>query len=276
MSSWTNEVKAFGATSETSSKGRVERTAGTFQDRLVTELRLSGTTAIEEANVVLKEFLDRFNGRVGVPAQHPEAAYRPLGSGVCLDTVLCFRHSRKVARDNTVKYRWRTLQLLPGTERPSYAGAVVEVLEGLDGRLAVLYRGEIIPSQEAPPRPGMLRSFNGSSSHGPPIHGGLNGLGRRWEAAQAALDAEMDAFRCWRHGRRLRHCQSPQVTCHATQEAHATSDGEVEGCAEGEAQGAVDSSCRQGSRHPPGHGEEIHGGRESTLVPRSCPIGAIC
>ena len=67
-------------------KGRVERTAGTFQDRLVTELRLSGATTIEEANVVLKEFLDRFNGRFGVPAQHPEAAYRPLEPDACLDT----------------------------------------------------------------------------------------------------------------------------------------------------------------------------------------------
>ena len=68
-------------------KGRVERTAGTFQGRLVTELRLGGATTIEEANVVLKEFIVRFNARFGVPAQHPEAAYRPVGSGVCLDTV---------------------------------------------------------------------------------------------------------------------------------------------------------------------------------------------
>ena len=66
-------------------KGRVERTAGTFQGRLVTELRLGGATTIEEANVVLKEFIVRFNARFGVPAQHPEAAYRPVGSGVCLD-----------------------------------------------------------------------------------------------------------------------------------------------------------------------------------------------
>ena len=95
------------------------------------------------------------------------------GPGVCLDTALCFRHSRRVARDNTVKYRRRTLQLLPGTERRSYAGAVVDVLEGLDGQLAVRYRGEIIPSQEAPPRPGILRSFNGSSSHGTPPRPGL-------------------------------------------------------------------------------------------------------
>ena len=54
-----------------------------------------------------------------------------LEPDVCLDNVLCFRHRRRVARDNTVMYRWRTLQLLPGMERPTYAGAVVEVLEGL-------------------------------------------------------------------------------------------------------------------------------------------------
>ena len=174
-------------------KGRVERTAGTFQDRLVTELRLAGAVTIEGANVVLKDFLDRFNERFGVPAQHPEAAYRPLGPGVCLDTVLCFRHNRRVARDNTVKYKWRTLQLLPGTERRSYAGAVIEMLESLDGQLAVRYRGEIIPSQEASPRPGILRSFNGSSSYRPVPHRDLNGLGRRWEATLAALDAQVDA-----------------------------------------------------------------------------------
>ena len=32
-------------------------------------------------NALLKEFLDRFNARFGVLAQHPEAAYRPLGTG---------------------------------------------------------------------------------------------------------------------------------------------------------------------------------------------------
>ena len=174
-------------------KGRVERTAGIFQDRLVTELRLAGATTIEEANVVLKDFLDRFNERFGVPAQHPEVAYRPLEPDLCLDTVLCFRHNRRVARDNTVKYKWRTLQLLPGTERRSYAGAVIEMLESLDGQLAVRYQGEIIPSQEASPRPGILRSFNGSSSYRPVPHRDFNGLGRRWEATLAALDAEMDA-----------------------------------------------------------------------------------
>ena len=44
-------------------KGRVERAAGTFQDRLVTELRLAGASTIEQANTVLERFLPRFNQR---------------------------------------------------------------------------------------------------------------------------------------------------------------------------------------------------------------------
>ena len=128
-------------------KGRVERTAGTFQDRLVTELRLAGVTTIDEANAVLHRFLPRFNEKFGVPAEHSSVAYRPMESSVSLDQILCFKHRRKVARDNTVKYNWRTLLLLPGKERPSYAGAQLEVHEGLDGQLLVQDQGRTIPTR---------------------------------------------------------------------------------------------------------------------------------
>ena len=145
-------------------KGRVERTAGTFQDRLITELRLAGATTVEQAGAVLKQFLPRFNRRFGVPAQCPEPASRPLQVDLPLEQVLCFTHRRRVARDNTVKYRRHTLQLLPDPKRRSYAGTAVEVLEGLDGRLSVQHEGHIIASQEAPPSPASLRSPNGTSS----------------------------------------------------------------------------------------------------------------
>ena len=67
-----------------------------------------------------------------------------------LDEVLCFKDTRKVARDNTVKYQRRTLQVLPSTERPSYAVHFVsvlyrEVLEHTDGRLQVRHEGDIVP-----------------------------------------------------------------------------------------------------------------------------------
>ena len=173
-------------------KGRVERMAGTFQDRLVTELRLVGATTIQEANVVLKDFVVRFNRRFGVPADEPDVAYRPIDSEMCMDSVLCFKHRRRVARDNTVRYRWRTLQLLPGKDRPSHAGVAVDVLEGLDGQLSVQHNRRVIPTQEAPPHPGILRHFNGRSPNQDVPSLNSNGIGRRWAEVLASLDRERE------------------------------------------------------------------------------------
>ena len=121
-------------------KGRVERANGTFQDRLVAELRLAGACNLAEANQVLTEFLPRFNQRFGVPAAQPESAYRPVDPELDLGSVLSIKELRRVAKDNTVQYHGRALQLFPTMERPSYAGARVEVQERLDGRLLVRHR----------------------------------------------------------------------------------------------------------------------------------------
>ena len=122
-------------------KGRVERAAGTFQGRLVTELRHAGASTIPEAQVVLERFLPRFNARFRVLAAEADVAYRPLDPELPLASILSFRHARTVARDNTVKYRWRTLQLMPGSGRTSFAGTRVEVAERPDGELSVQHQG---------------------------------------------------------------------------------------------------------------------------------------
>jgi len=49
-------------------KDRIKRAWGTFQDRLVSELRLAGASTIDQANKVLWDFLPRFNQRFGVEA----------------------------------------------------------------------------------------------------------------------------------------------------------------------------------------------------------------
>ena len=152
-------------------KGRVERAAGTFQDRLITELRLAGAITMEQAKAVLKQFLPRYNRRFQVPAQCPDPAFRPLPPDLHLGQVLCFKHKRRVARDNTVKFQRHTLQLLPDRQRRSYAGAAVVVLHGLDGRLSLQHEGRIIAAQEAPPSPGSLRNgikpFSGDAIQSP-------------------------------------------------------------------------------------------------------------
>ena len=173
-------------------KGRVERTGGTFQDRLVTELRLAGTSRIGEANSLLEQFLPRFNRRFQVPPQFPEPAFRPLDPDLCLEQVLCFKHTRRVAKDNTVRFQLHTLQLLPGPERPSYAGVVVEVLEGLDGRLSVRHQARIIATQEAPPSPVLLRNGHGHSASVPVPPSGAHSLSEHWTATLEPLDSRAE------------------------------------------------------------------------------------
>ena len=140
-------------------KGRVERANATFQDRLVSELRLAGASTMSEANEVLAAFLPRFNRRFCVPADDMQVAYRPLEPETDLAGVLCIKEQRRVARDNTVQYKNRTLQLFPGEERTSYAGSRVEVQERLDGSILVKCGEEVLTPQQAPPLATELRSY---------------------------------------------------------------------------------------------------------------------
>ncbi len=100
-------------------KGWVERMAETFQGRLVTELRLADARTIDQATAVLRDFLPRFNAWFAVQAEHPEPAYRPVAPDLRRSETLCFKDTRKVALDNTVKYHWRVLQLLPDQDAPA-------------------------------------------------------------------------------------------------------------------------------------------------------------
>jgi transposase len=128
-------------------KGRVERANGTLQDRLVAELRLNGASSIEEASLVLRDFLSRFNQRFGVPATQSGRAYRPISLEMDIDSILCLKERRRVARDNTVQYRGRNLQLFPDADKANYAGAYVEVQERLNGQILACYKGKLLTPQ---------------------------------------------------------------------------------------------------------------------------------
>lgn len=118
----------------------------------------SGASTIREANLVLQDFLPRFNQRFGVPASQPGQAYRPISPDLNLEGILCFKERRRVARDNTVQYHQRNLQLFPDADKPSYAGAHVEIQERLDGQILACYQGKILTPQDAPPLAATLRA----------------------------------------------------------------------------------------------------------------------
>ena len=58
-------------------KGRIERSFGTLQDRLVKELRLAGVSDMEGANAVLDRLLEEHNARFAVAPADAADAHRP-------------------------------------------------------------------------------------------------------------------------------------------------------------------------------------------------------
>ena len=98
---------------------------------------------------MLQDFLPRYKARFAVQPEHAEPAYRPVGPDLCLPEIVCSKDTRKVSRDNTVKYYWRIL-LLPEQECASYVGLQVKVMERPDGELTVRYDGHCVVTKEPP------------------------------------------------------------------------------------------------------------------------------
>jgi transposase len=118
-------------------KGRIERLWGTFQDRLTSELRLAGAADIQSANDVLRHFLPDYNRRFGGAPRNAEKAWRPAPEN--LDRICCFHHERSVSNDNVVQWDGRRFQIPPQPHRFSFAGAKVQLVESLEGKVSIYY-----------------------------------------------------------------------------------------------------------------------------------------
>ena len=127
-------------------KGRIERLWGTFQDRLISELRLEGISSLEEANKYLHNvFLPKYNKKFTRKPRVEEVAYRPIPEGIDLNQILCIKDKRQVQGDNTIGYDTRKYQILPTETRFGFAKAKVEVQKHLDGSIHIFYKGEELP-----------------------------------------------------------------------------------------------------------------------------------
>ena len=136
-------------------KGRVERSFGTAQDRVVKEMRLAKVKTIRQANALLDGgLLAKHNRMFSVPPREAGDAHRALGAGFNMAAILSLQQQRTVANDYTVRFENRSYQL----DKPIYPGErgskiVIEVR--LDGSMAIrfgkhyLKYHEIVPGANA-------------------------------------------------------------------------------------------------------------------------------
>jgi len=132
-------------------KGRVERSHGVYQDRLVKELRVRGIATIAGSNTLLQGgFVARLNEKFATAPASDEDAHRPVPGGLDLATVFVFEDSRRVANDWTIRYDNRYYQITGPKETMPRPKATVTVQRRLDGSLHILYRQREVTFREVP------------------------------------------------------------------------------------------------------------------------------
>lgn len=106
-------------------KGRVERSFGTLQDRLIKIMRLENISSVEEGNLYLKKFKDDYNKRFARLPKSQKNAHRELPFGINLDRVLCEKETRKISKNLTVQYQHKTYQLIPKGNKRRLIGKTI-------------------------------------------------------------------------------------------------------------------------------------------------------
>jgi transposase len=137
------------AASSPQAKGRVERTHGTNQDRLVKKLRLRGISTHQGVNEYLaSSYLaahnERFERRPASSADFHLALRRALDTR---DT-WCWEEKRCVSNDGVISYRNRRLALKLRRDMPVRARVLVRTTQ--DGTVRVLYRSRTLTEHELP------------------------------------------------------------------------------------------------------------------------------
>lgn len=124
-------------------KGRIERSNGILQDRLIKEMRLEGINTIEEANDFLPHYLEKQNKRFRKTAANSEDAHRAMRKQDDLERIFARKDKRKLSKDLTFQHHG--ILYLIETKTPNrLRHASVEVLWKDSGPIKVEHDGKIL------------------------------------------------------------------------------------------------------------------------------------
>jgi hypothetical protein len=132
-------------------KGRVERSFGTAQDRLVKGLRAARVTTLEQANQYLtNDYLAWWERELTVEPACADNAHRPLEKSHDLAASLSHVETRQVRSDYTFRWEGKLYQIERAAITTGLRGADVRVERRLDGTLAVRFGERYVPVKECP------------------------------------------------------------------------------------------------------------------------------
>jgi len=132
-------------------KGRIERLFGTFQDRLIKEMRLAGIRTRGQANRFLERYLPGYNRRFSIKPKESADLHREIPVGINLDSILSVREKRVLRKDFTVAYHRGLYQIEDPPPGVRMKSVVVE--QRPDGSMHIIYNGRELKYKKIHTRP---------------------------------------------------------------------------------------------------------------------------
>lgn len=121
-------------------KGRVERTFGTHQDRLVKELRLRNIKVIEEANLFIEEeYLPKHNDKFAKEPKSSADLHRSL-EGYDLENIFSIKERRVLTSDFTLRYKNQWFQLEKEQKTIIRSKEEITIVTSLNGKRKLFVR----------------------------------------------------------------------------------------------------------------------------------------
>lgn len=127
-------------------KGRIERSFGTHQDRLIKEMRLEGISTLEQANEFLDSYLPRHNQKFARQPLKSKDLHRRLPPGLRYRDVFCLKEKRTISNGYTIK--WKNRELLIDRPTAAMRRRKVEVREQFDGQIEIIFNGRRLKHQD--------------------------------------------------------------------------------------------------------------------------------
>ena len=126
-------------------KGRVERSFGTDQDRLVKQLRLAQVKTMADANKFLEqEYWPEWNERFARPLEGVVDMHRALTPQLDLGSALSHVEQRVVSNDYTFSFAGRRYQLARQEVKAGMRGKSIRIELHLSGTLRARFQGQYI------------------------------------------------------------------------------------------------------------------------------------
>ena len=137
-------------TSVSQAKGLIERDNGTFQGRLVQELRLNNITTIEAANeYLINVFVPKFNARFAMDYKKYESVFEECPTEEKINYTLAILTPRKIDNGNSIKYQNKYYQPYLNNELKCFKSKTeCLVIKAYNGELLVTIDEQVFELKE--------------------------------------------------------------------------------------------------------------------------------